>query len=285
MIKTNFPRPLSELVAAPLPQQTETYTVISHKFVDDEVKRKLLEHNFTIEKTEYRSNYDSTVASGIYFIQYGNDPELSMMVSWVNSYDKSTSFGFTVGAYNKLNMGAIVPADASLWSRVHTGDAVNVVKDYIHEQIVSADKFYNQLILDKNKMMGINISKRTFSELIGRLFFEHGLLTNFSLTTIKKEYKKPSFVYSNPGSLWFNYCHIIYALRQHAHPSEWIETMKMIHFAICQDFNLFDYDEEVKTPSNQIDLEDMIAEVKKEQEEGLVVLGSGSDFDIDKETL
>ena len=77
---------------------------------------------------------------------------------------------------------------------------------------------------------------------------------------------RPSFKYGNPDSLWAFYNHVTLALQQ-SHPKTWMEDQRVLHWFISDAFK-FDKAEEVEpeVDPNQVDLEDMIAEVEAEEE-------------------
>ena len=77
------------LTNAPLPEATDSYTVIPHGMIIQNTKDILTKKGFEIERELYRCNPGAQVAQGIYHIKYGNDPDMSMMFAWSNSYDKS----------------------------------------------------------------------------------------------------------------------------------------------------------------------------------------------------
>ena len=78
----------AHLISVPLPQHAATYTVISHQFVMDYATQQLTTAGFNISNEEYRCTADGNIAQGIYKLNYNNDPELSMMFAWTNSYNK-----------------------------------------------------------------------------------------------------------------------------------------------------------------------------------------------------
>ena len=62
------------LQVPPLPLQTETYTVISHGFIINHVKKGLEDRGFAILSEEYRANNNCDVARGSYVVQHSDDP-------------------------------------------------------------------------------------------------------------------------------------------------------------------------------------------------------------------
>ena len=139
------------LITAPLPEQTETYTVISHEFVINTTLQTLNEAGFVVNEQLYRCNQDAKVAQGLYKLNYGNDPDLSMIFTWVNSYDKSMKFRCAIGA-NVNSSGVAMMKRASSWERKHTGKALEEASQTIQAIIGDADVFFNELVDIKNLM-------------------------------------------------------------------------------------------------------------------------------------
>ena len=101
----------AHLVSVPLPNHGATYTVISHQSVMDYVYTELAAAGFGVISEEYRCTADGQIAHGIYRLNYNNDPELSMMFAWTNSYNKQVRFKCGVGAYINLTGTSMVCGD------------------------------------------------------------------------------------------------------------------------------------------------------------------------------
>ena len=81
-----------DLIDVALPNHASTYTVISHKSVMDLSTEALEDAGFSVTAENYRATHDGNIASAIYTLNYGDDPELSMMFAWSNSYNKQMRF-------------------------------------------------------------------------------------------------------------------------------------------------------------------------------------------------
>ena len=153
-----------------------------------------------------------------------------MMFAWVNSYDKSTKFKCAIGSYGYASMNRFISGDMGSWIRKHTGSADQEANDVITAQVDVADSYYNQLVLDKENMKNIVLDVKTRAELMGRLYFEHRIVTTEQLSLVRQEIKAPSFEYSgSPDSLWALYNHITHALKS-SHPKQWMDQQRMIHW-------------------------------------------------------
>lgn len=234
-----------DLVNAPLPQQTKTYTVISHSYAINTILQALEDNGFTVKEEEYRCNEGAKVANGSFVVDYQLDPELTMVYSFSNSYDKSLRFKSTVGAKVILTDSYML-CDTDRWIRKHTGTADNETEKSIIDHITNAKTYFAQLVKDKETMKGITISLSEFGTIIGELFLRE-ILTSDQISFIGKEYKAPSFKYPTTKlNLWTCYNHVINALKM-SHPSKWMHNQMAVHLYFSSRYNLDTFDEEETT--------------------------------------
>jgi hypothetical protein len=255
-----------DLIDVALPNHASTYTVISHKSVMDLSTEALEDAGFSVTAENYRATHDGNIASAIYTLNYGDDPELSMMFAWSNSYNKQMRFKCGVGAIHSVNSTSLVCGDMGSWARKHTGSADTETKETIEEQVKLAKMYYDQLVSDKEAMKKINLDVRKQAQLLGMLFAEHDILTTEQASMIKQQMSRPTYKCSTPGTLWEFYNFVTIALQQ-SHPKTWMEDQRVLHWFVSETFkfNKVEVKEETVDP-NQVDLEDMIAEVEAEEE-------------------
>ncbi len=291
-----------DLIDVALPNHASTYTVISHKSVMDLSTEALEDAGFSVTAENYRATHDGNIASAIYTLNYGDDPELSMMFAWSNSYNKQMRFKCGVGAIHSVNNTSLVCGDMGSWARKHTGSADTETKETIEEQVKLAKMYYDQLVSDKEAMKKINLDVRKQSQILGMLFAEHDILTTEQASMIKQQMSRPTYKCTTPGTLWEFYNFVTIALQQ-SHPKTWMEDQRVLHWFITDTFKFDKVNvapaatsddqgpaeenevneatvdnkatvdtipenstEETKDPA-QVDLEDMIAEVTAEQQE------------------
>ncbi len=290
-----------DLIDVALPNHASTYTVISHKSVMDLSTEALEDAGFSVTAENYRATHDGNIASAIYTLNYGDDPELSMMFAWSNSYNKQMRFKCGVGAIHSVNNTSLVCGDMGSWARKHTGSADTETKETIEEQVKLAKMYYDQLVSDKEAMKKINLDVRKQSQLLGMLFAEHDILTTEQASMIKQQMSRPTYKCTTPGTLWEFYNFVTIALQQ-SHPKTWMEDQRVLHWFITDTFKFDKVNvapaatsddqgpaeenevneatvdnkatvdtipenstEETKDPA-QVDLEDSIAEVEAEQQ-------------------
>ena len=291
----------TELVDVTLPNHADSYTVISHKSVMDLSTKALEDAGFSITNENYRATRDGNIASAIYTLNFGSDSELSMMFAWSNSYNKQMRFKCGVGAIHTSNNTSLVCGDMGSWARKHTGSADTETKETIEEQVKLAKMYYDQLVSDKEAMKKINLDVRKQAQLLGMLFAEHDVLTTEQASSIKQQMNRATYTSTHPGSLWEFYNFVTLSLQQ-SHPKTWMEDQRVLHWFITDTFK-FDKvnvapaatmdeqepaeenevneatvdnkatvdtipensEEETRDPA-QVDLEDMIADVKADAE-------------------
>ena len=221
----------AHLISVPLPNHAASYTVISHQFMIDYAFQSLTNAGFGIVDEEYRCTADGQIAQGIYKLNFNNDPELSMMFAWTNSYNKQVKFKCVVGAYINNTGSVMISGEVGSWVRKHTGTADTEVKSTIDDYISNAHMYYNQLCSDKAAMEVVTLNRRKQSQLLGVLFAEYEILTTEQASMIRDQMKRPQQVFNNTDSLWAFYNYVTNAL-QSSHPKTWMEDQRILHYFI-----------------------------------------------------
>ena len=273
-----------DLIDVALPNHADSYTVISHESVMDLSTKALEDAGFNVTGENYRATHDGNIASAIYTLDFGDDPELSMMFAWSNSYNKQMRFKCGIGAIHNTNSTSLVCGDMGSWARKHTGSADTETKETIEQQVKLAKVYYEQLCSDKESMKKINLDVRKQSQILGMLFAEHDILTTEQASMIKQQMNRPTYKCTEPGTLWEFYNFVTIALQQ-SHPKTWMEDQRVLHWFISDTFKFdkvdvtetatdiiadavaqIESEEETVDPA-QVDLEDSIAEVEAKYEE------------------
>ncbi len=292
----------ADLIGVPLPNHASTYTVISHESIMDLSAKALQDAGFVITSENYRATHDGNIASAIYTLNYGDDPELSMMFAWSNSYNKQMRFKCGIGAIHTANKTTMVCGDMGSWARKHIGTADTETEDTIKEQVDLAKMYYDQLVSDKERMKEITLDRKKQAQLLGILFADEEILTTEQASLIRQQMSRPLHQFADNNSLWAFYNYVTLALQQ-SHPKTWMEDQRVLHWFISEAFK-FDKvnaapaatsddqetseenevneatvdnkatvdtipensEEETKDPA-QVDLVDSIAEIEAEQQE------------------
>lgn len=271
----------ADLIGVPLPNHASTYTVISHESIMDLSAKALQDAGFVITSENYRATHDGNIASAIYTLNYGDDPELSMMFAWSNSYNKQMRFKCGIGAIHTTNRTTMVCGDMGSWARKHIGTADTETEDTIKEQVSLAKMYYDQLVSDKERMKEITLDRKKQAQLLGILFADQEILTTEQASLIRQQMSRPLHQFADNNSLWAFYNYVTLALQQ-SHPKTWMEDQRVLHWFISEAFKFdkveneevdkgtvtllpsdSDSEEETVDPA-QVDLEDSIAEIEAE---------------------
>lgn len=219
----------AELKTIATPNHGSRYTVISHGLIIDTIKTELQKNNIGIVKEVYRSTADGQIATGTVWLSRTNDPDISMMISWTNSYNKMVRFMSVVGGYVHANESHIVGNNLTTFSRKHTGDADKEAIETIENQISKAAFYFNNLVKDKDLMKQVVLTKQEQAELAGRLFIEFEYINKEQLGIVRDQIHECKFHYnSDPNSVWAFYNHFNYALI-FGHPKTWMVQQSQLH--------------------------------------------------------
>ena len=281
-----------------IPSHGGRYKVITNKSILDTVRVELAAAGLIVDRELFSSNGKVTV--GNHYMSYGTDPNIGIVFTWVNSYDKSTKFHCSVGLHFKDTDGVMITSDMAFFMRKHTGTADIEMVDNVKKQIGHTDSFYNELLRRKTALGKVLINKDQCGEIMGKTFMNDYLKAD-QLTASKHYYDK-LFVNSDEISLWDAYVGLAYSI-QHSHPKFYTRSHigcfdvvynEMVHTVIS---NTVTPQEAfpvniVETDPNQINIFDVIAEEEElyiDMTNDLLIPGfdnvenTGSDFDIDKE--
>lgn len=271
-----------DLIDVALPNHASTYTVISHKSVMDLSTKALEDAGFKITGENYRATHDGNIASAIYTLNYGDDPELSMMFAWSNSYNKQMRFKCGIGAIHTTNRTTMVCGDMGSWARKHIGTADTETENTIKEQVSLAKMYYNQLVSDKERMKEITLDRKKQAQLLGILFADEEILTTEQASLIRQQMSRPLHQFADNNSLWAFYNYVTLALQQ-SHPKTWMEDQRVLHWFISEAFK---FDKVDVTPLATEIIEDAVAQIEAQEEvdKGTETL-LPSDSDLEQETV
>ena len=204
-----------------LPVHAASYTVIPHAHVIDKVKEELANNNFVITEELYKASTCGNVALGFMKIETETDSDMSMTFNWINSYNKQLKFGCAIGGFIHDNKVPFVSSKKqATWSRKHTGTAFTETNAIIEDMVNKANQHFWEIQEMKEKFKKISVSSIDYAKLMGLLYFDKNLLSPEQASIISREYKKPSFNYTDTGSLWEVYKMIMYGIAEQ-HPSKW----------------------------------------------------------------
>lgn len=230
-----------ELASVTIPNHGKRYAAITYTDIINEVKRQAAANNIEIIDTVYRTTEGGKIATGQYFLNYGNDPDIKLMFAWTNSYNKMRRFSCGLGTYVSVCLNGMLTADYSKFSRKHIGSATKGNTAYaemveqIEEQFKLASTVFTNMVSDKNQMIERKLENSEINELLGKLFMED-VVGTVQMNIIKQQLKAPSFTYSgDKNSLWHFYNHVTLSLKEE-HPMTFDEAHHKLHKTIHTSF-------------------------------------------------
>lgn len=223
--------------AVPLPTRGGSYVVIPHENIIDKVRQELRASALVVDQELYKCTQDGQIAQGIYHVSSQQDPDISMMFAWVNSYNRMVRFKCAVGARVFVCDNGMVSGDHTSYSRVHKGkSAMFSVMENIEHQIKHASLYFDILVQDKDHFKSIFLNKKNQAALLGKLYAYEEILTSNQVSIVKREMDKPSYDYGvDPNSVWAMYNHVTLALKE-SHPSVFIKNHEQLHRIFTDEF-------------------------------------------------
>lgn len=238
-----------------LPAETESYTVIPHGIIIDEIRDRLERNGFIVTSELYKSECNGDVALGFMKIENGADPDMAMTFNWSNSYNKQVRFSCSIGGFIYDNQVPFASStNSASWNRKHTGTALTETVDIITAMIESANDHFDTIIEMKERFKATEVSRKEYAKLMGLLYFDKNVITSEQVNIIKREYDKPSFKYSDPGTLWEVYKMIMLGIVDQS-PKKWYSQQMIIHDYIQVLFNV---------AKDKVEEEELVLELSEE---------------------
>jgi hypothetical protein len=114
------------------------------------------------------------------------------------------------------------------FKKKHMGTVQDFTPKAITEYIKQAGDTFTLMQSEREQMKQVEMTKRTRSELIGRLLLEEQLISTMQVNQIAKELTSPTYDYGAPGSMWELYQFTTQTMRE-THPRNWIDDHMKAH--------------------------------------------------------
>jgi hypothetical protein len=226
------------LLKAELPAQTRTYKPITHEQLIDLTLESVHSAGFTLDKEIYSASTDGQVANGRFTINNVSDNEMQLQIGWQNSYNKTLSLKFAIGAHIFICQNGCVHGDMGSFRKKHMGSVQEFTPNAITEYIKQAGDTFQRMQNEREALKQIELSKRVKAELIGRLMLEDQLITSMQVNQIAKELEAPTYDYSAPNSMWELYQFTTQTMRE-THPRFWMNDHMKVHNFFVNEGGLF----------------------------------------------
>lgn len=220
-----------------IPEETSTYKPVSHGELIRVTLQALEDCGFELVKEVYTYRKEGLVANGKYMLKYGNDPDMSLMIAWQNSYDKTLSLKFAIGTWVYICTNGCVSGNMGAFRSKHVGDVQTVSPAVIREYICKAGDQFDTMCQQKDAMKEIQITPKERAGLLGVLFVDKQLITSTQLNQVKNLIESPMYDYGCSGSVWELYNYVTETLRDIS-PQYWLSAQVNIHKFFIEEFNI-----------------------------------------------
>jgi len=243
------------LLKAELPIETKTYKPVTHAQLMDLTLESIYQSGFTLDKELYSASPDGQVANGNFTISNVADKEMQLQIGWQNSYNKTLSLKFAIGARIFICQNGAVHGDMGSFKKAHKGSVQQFTPNAITEYIKQAGDTFQTMQRERELMKQIEMTKRTKAELVGRLMLEEQLISSMQVNQIAAELIHPTYDYGAPDSLWELYQFTTQTMRE-THPRNWISDHMKAHNFFVTESGVFTprYEEPADTPMGFIQL-------------------------------
>ena len=219
--------PENEVLNAPAPGSTDTYTAIEHRQIVDQLFEELDKKDIKVEKSQYTANdnRNQVAAQHLLSIEGMNDNVMGPAINWGNSYDKTKRFTMASGAITLVcTNGMIGLRDVMEFSRKHTGNAMKDVENMIQQVVNNLETTFEKFQRQMEILQYREITKRMAGEFLGRLYFEEQILTPTQLNEVKRNYfTDENFKCNSEGNnSAFNFYNNVTEALKSTHPNEYI---------------------------------------------------------------
>lgn len=215
--------------------RTESYTPITNKEIIETALEQVYKQGLKIKDEFYKTDGSRSKFVGGFTINSGNS-EMDMFWGFKNSIDKSMSASYASGGKIFICSNSAVSGEFTL-TRKHTGEADKHIKIAISEGIQRLGDKFRKIELDFQRMKEIEVTKKTVSELVGRLYLDNEIITAHQLSIIKGEINLESYDYGVKDSLFNLYQAVTHSLKT-SHPISWLNDHVNAHQFFVEESNL-----------------------------------------------
>lgn len=246
------------IMTAEVPQQTRTYKPITHSSLIDLTLNSIEKAGFTLDQETYSMAQGGAIANGQFSIRNVADKEMQLQIGWQNSYNKSLSLKFAIGARIFICQNGMVHGDMGSFKKRHKGDVQEFTPNAISEYIKQAGDTFQQMQTEREAMKQIEMTKRVKAELIGRMLIEEQFISSTQMNIMARELANPTHDYGAPDSMWELYNYATFAMKE-LHPSIRMNNHIKAHNFFVNESGLFvnttAQEETVVIPAELIQLE------------------------------
>lgn len=225
------------ILAVPVPPDTDTYTTIPHSVFLGEIKEELVNRGYEITQERYLTSDACQVITGTFKVKSDVDDEMAPALTFVNSYNKKRVASIRASALVLMcTNGMCGIVDNGSYSRKHTGNALEEFREHIQLVINGLDKEFERLVLNKEEMKHVSLTKSQKGQIVGDMLMEK-MIAPVQLSELMREIRKSKYPGFRNDTLWAFYNHVTEALKD-SHPMHYDKQHVAFHTYICDKFQL-----------------------------------------------
>jgi hypothetical protein len=196
--------------------------ILEHKTVADLIITQLLAKGFGIGVEEYRISVNKEIVQGVLHLNHPTaDIADGMMLTWINSYDKTTGFRCEMGGYNMASGTDLFIETESKAFRRNSTDLLNHTIEYLDERIDEGLNNYKDFIIIRDKLKRSIISGDDYEKMMGTFFFKDAI-TSSQLIIIKNADK--IMLTSTVWNMWLAVAETF----KSSHPKAWFKQQTSV---------------------------------------------------------
>jgi len=219
------------MIAAPVPEKTDTYTPVAHQNIDEYIKQVVSEMGVQIVDQEYKISGNGQVAMGLYTLDKQMvEKDIQFRVAWRNSYDKSRKFSLATGLRIMACGNGAFWGDSGNLTRSHRGDLDYDFRRLVENEILRMDSKLSQGLELNHRWSKERLTNKQWRAMFGEIIMDTKIITPTMLTPLREDLKHGPFRVQGDGShtRWGMYMNLTHALKS-VHPGVYIKLQKEAH--------------------------------------------------------
>jgi len=200
-----FRLPHEGLATIPIPETTDTYMPVPYYDAVSMVKKiagnAMAQFNYELLEEKYvLSRMGERMVGNLVF---KNGLPSGFTVSFVNSYDKSSSFKIATGTHTWACMNLMVSGDV-VEMRMHTNRVMLEIESIVERAMLKGRDQHIKSEQDIDRLSWAKCNDRTAHEIMG-VAYGDDLITVRQLTKVKEEWHNPTYDAFKPRTQWSLY--------------------------------------------------------------------------------
>ena len=231
----------SNILAAQVPANTDTYTAIPHRVFLEELQEQVQLKGYNVHSERFLATKEYQVLTGSFSLnKMGSDYPMGDVMKptiyFVNSYNKTRKANVHGGAMVLVcKNGMMRPSSTAAYTRKHTGTALQDFREHMNLVIDQLEEEYDKLERNAKQMQAIGLDKKVIAQLVGDMIINEELITATQLSILTREIKMS--VNFKDDTLWSFYNHCTEAFKD-THPLFYDKQHIKFHSYILDKFSL-----------------------------------------------